>query len=942
MNITIVLTFSYIDLFYQNIPVLRNSSIFRKVLCLLFCFSSICIHAQKAGIKGTVTDTSAKNMLHYAIIALIDRTDSTLITSSRSSREGIFLMEKIKPGAYTVMITYPDMADFLVDVTLKDTGALDMGKVVMTSRFHLLQEVIVQSAKAIRMKGDTLEFRADSFPVAAGANVEELLRRLPGIEVGRDGKITAQGEKVAKILVDGDEFFSDDPTLATQYLQAKSVDKVQVFDKKSDQVVFSGIDDGIRNKTINIKLKENSKNGLFGKLSAGTDAKDFYNEEGMINIFRGKEKISLFGIGSNTGTTGLSYQDRSQYFGNDGGIEDESGRVIGIDNDDRYYGSGLPTSFNSGAQYANKWNQNKQNINFNYRLNQITTDGWQTSNTSQLLPDSSIRKSSSRSNSASYSMQHKAAGYYEMVLDSFSTVKFSVMGQLQNNNSAGDSYSESMDGFGKFLNKSTQLNQTKGDNSSFSSSVLWQRRLKKKGRNVSVTLSQNYNHTESTRQTEALSFYYNPFSGSSVTDSLNQQQRNINHTTSLAARITYTEPLAEHLFLSAEYSWRQTGRDKDRNVMREGAGGKYDIPVDSLSNNYTFNVITHTPGLTLQYSPKKFTLSAGGKLGYTTLEQVNRDLSTVSTRNYINLFPQARADFSFSQTKRFSINYNGRTSQPTIDQLQPLRENSNPLYVTIGNPDLQPSFSHSINVNYYMFSLTGSSNLNFGLNWSQTMNSILSSQTIDQFNKTTSKYINRNGLPAMGMNVNYSRRLTKTGAKTTFNLGITTSAYKNGYFRLLNNTELKTDQLSFNVGTNLSLYKPKVLALYIWSGFNYSENHSDNNNIGTNYNWGHNHNVTATIFLPWKMELASDANMNFQPANSSFATSRNIIKWNASLQKKFLKNGQAQAKLAVFDILNQNTGYYRSAGGGYFSESTNNYIPRYALLSFTWNFTRTL
>jgi hypothetical protein len=928
----------------QNLLLQKNYPGIVVAIMLLIVSTSSSLYGQKAGVKGTITDSTGKSFLNYAVIALINKKDSTLTTSSRSKAEGKFLLDKIVPGNYTVLVTYPDMADFLVDISLGDTGITDIGKIVMNSRYHLLQEVIVRSGKAIRMKGDTLEFKADSFYLPAGANVEELLRRLPGIEVGPDGKIKAQGKEVTSVLVDGDEFFNDDPTLVTQYLKSASVDKVQVYDSKSAQTQLTGIDDGVRNKTMNIKLKENSKNGMFGKASVGTDANGFYSHEGMLNVFRGKEKISVFGVTSNTGATGISFQDRSQYFGTSyDGIEDETGRLIGnsLDISDRYFGGGLPSSISGAAQYANKWNENKQGTNINYRFSQIQTQGWQTSNGTQVLPDNSIRQSSSRSSSASYTQQHKAGGYYDTRIDSFFTLKVFIDAQTQRSNSLSNSYSESKNGKGDFLNKSDQLNSSDGNRGVFNSSFQLQKRFRKIGRLASFTFIQNHNNAASTRLSETLSFYYTGSNTNPQGDSVNQMQFNKSLTNSIATRITYTEPLSEHFYLSTEYSWRQTGNNRDRNVFGRGMGGKYDTPVDSLSNHYTFNIQSHTPGMTLQYSSQKVTLTTGGRISYTELEQVNRDLNMSTRRSFINLFPQARMEYKISQQKRMSFSYNGRTDQPSIEQLQPLRDNSNPLFVNIGNPNLRPSFYNSASINFSSFKMTGRS-ISVNINWGQTFNSIISKQTVDQFNKSTSQYINRNGLPNFNIYFNYSRPISKPSEKGSGNISFNIGVNRNGYLRILNDNEIITRQNAVFIGTNLSYYKNKIFNVNYYANLSYSISEASIGNIGSNFMVSHNHNARATVYLPWKIELTSDVNMSFQPANGSFNNSRNIIKWNASVLKKLMKNSQAQIKLSVFDILNQNTGYNRSVSGNSFYESASNYIPRYGILSFIWNFTTTL
>lgn len=902
------------------------------------------LYAQKAGVKGVVLDSTGKGSLHYAVVALINKKDSILTTSSRSTGEGKFTIDKIKPGNYTVLVTYPEMADFLVDVSLGDTGVTDIGKVIMSSRYHLLQEVVVRSGKAIRMKGDTLEFKADSFYVREGANVEELLRRLPGIQIGPDGKIKAQGKEVTSVLVDGDEFFNDDPTLVTQYLKSSSVDKVQIYDSKSAQSQLTGIDDGVRNKTMNIKLKENSKNGMFGKAALGTNASGLYSHEGMLNVFRGKEKIAVFGLGSNTVTTGISYQDKSKFFTEiNAGIEDETGRLIGnmFDLPDFDYDGGLPSTIRSGGQYANKWKEGKITTNLNYRFNQTRTIGWQISNETQLLPDSSIRSSSSKSNSSSYQQQHSGGGYYEARIDSFSTIKVIVDAQKQNSISINNSYSDSRNDKGDFLNQSEQLNSTEGNKSGFNSTVQLQKRFRKMGRMASFTLIQNHNNVLSTRLAETLSFYYSGNNTNPPGDSLNQMQFNKNNVNSIAARITYTEPISKKIFLSTEYSWRLTSSDRDRDVLGKGVNGKYDTPVDSLSNHYRFNIHSHMPGMVLQFNENKIRFSTGGKINYTTLTQIDRDLKTTGTRSFINLFPQARVEYELSKQRRISFNYNGRTSQPSIEQLQPLLDNSNPLYVRIGNPDLRPSFSHGFNVTYSSFNFSGNS-ININVNWSQTLNSIISTERIDQFNKTTAQFINRNSFPSLGLFINMFRQLGKPTIKGNGTIGFNFNVHRSAYQRILNNNEIVTRQTNFSAGPHIGFYRNKVFNIDYSSHVSYSISNASIGNIGSNTLLSHNHNAHVVFFLPWKLEFSSDVDMYFQPSNSSFNTSRNIIKWNASMIKKFMKNDQAQLRLSVNDILNQNTGYDRGISGNSFYESASNFIPRYGILSFVWNFSTKL
>ncbi|MBC7887670.1 MAG: hypothetical protein H7Z13_07255, partial [Ferruginibacter sp.] len=328
----------------QPMHVLYRIAAYLLLFSVVF-FSNLSLFAQKNFIKAVVRDTAGKKNLHYSTASLIDLADSTLYLSVRTNELGAFEINKIPPGKYTLMVSYPRMADYLQQVIITDTTKTDLGKIDMVTMAVLLDEVVMRSGLPIRMRGDTLEYTADSFAVRPGANVEELLRRLPGIEVDREGKITAQGKDVKKILVDGDEFFSDDPGLVAKFLNADAIDKVQVFDKKSEATEFTGIDDGSRTKTINLKLKKNKKNGSFGKLAAGSDGKKYYNHEAMASVFSGAKKISVFGLSSKTGKEGLSYNELSKYVGQDYEmIEDGTGSFSSNNEyeNENYYGNGLP------------------------------------------------------------------------------------------------------------------------------------------------------------------------------------------------------------------------------------------------------------------------------------------------------------------------------------------------------------------------------------------------------------------------------------------------------------------------------------------------------------------------------------------------------------------------------------------------------------------------
>ncbi len=384
----------------------------RKIIFgLPIAVSSASAFSQTSSIKGAVIDSVDKKNLVFTTITLLRKSDSTLAKFTRADKDGKFLLSNLKSGNYILMNTHPYLGDYFDNISLKENEQLDLGNVYMTPKTKLLEEVLVKSGSPIRIKGDTTIYTADSFKVRPGANVEELLRRLPGISVDKSGQITAMGERVKKVLVDGEEFFGTDPGIATKSLRADAVQEVQVFDKKSDQAEFTGIDDGVKDKTINLKMKKLS--GYFGKVEAGGGLKDKYNNSVMLNAFRNKRKIAAYGIMSNTGQTNLDWRDAQNYGGsenvNSGITDDGGGMFISFGGDDGgYYGgsNGIPENINGGLHFSDKFNKGKNSFNSGYKFSKVDAPGITKTFSEIFLPDSSW---STRSTSDNFNSTTKHA-----------------------------------------------------------------------------------------------------------------------------------------------------------------------------------------------------------------------------------------------------------------------------------------------------------------------------------------------------------------------------------------------------------------------------------------------------------------------------------------------------------------------------------------------------
>lgn len=911
---------------------------------LVFIIFIIPAQAQKNSLKGTVLDTAENRKLHYSIVALINKADSALYVAIRTNTDGEFELTKIPAGKYTVMISYPKMADFLHDITVTDTSTIDLGKVFMITEAKLLEEVVVRAGVPIRMRGDTLEYTADSFALKPNSSVEELLKRLPGIQVERDGKIIAQGQEVKKVLVDGDEFFSDDPGLAMKYLQAGAVDKVQVFDQKSEQAQFTGIDDGTRNKTINLKLKKNKKNGYFGKLSAGADGKDYYQHEAMGALFSGTRKVSVFGTAAKTGRAGLSYSDMSKYVAQDYEvISDGTGGVAyytsnGDYESDSYYGNGLPAVLYGGAHFSDKWRGDKQKLFANYRIKEIKANGWSNSNGSNILPDGTGFFNKNDSRDESYSFTQRGSGSLSLALDSFSTLKIAANGSLGKNNNYSWSNSESKNEKGFSVNDNEQSNKNLSESRRFGSSITYQKKFRKEGRTFSLTFQQDYSNSHSDMYAFAATNYYDPASGTfKNADTLNQLQQTHNPFESYAARGVYTDRFTKEWGISLEYGWK-TARSANVFNTFNNQGGKYDVRVDSLSNDYDFTVNTHITGATISWSKKKINITAGSKVYLTGLEQENNDIKSATKRNFVNIAPQVNMTLRIIRNGSISLNYSGQTVQPSVDQLQPLRRTSNRLYVQEGNPDLDPSFRHQGSLYFNKFNALKGSYMYVNLSYNYTDNAITSERSTDAQNRNVSRYINLDGLAGISAytGINWQYKKLNLRPSVSANIG------KSGGNIIQNGVKIKNENVYSSARISLAHDWENVMTTSYTGSANYNVGWSDAPNNRTNRNFSHTHSLTNNFFLPFKMELNSDCNFQFQPKNNAFNKSINIIQWNAFLQKKFLKNDEAIIKFSVNDILNQNTGYSRNVSGNNVYESNRLVLKRYWLLTLTWNFTKSI
>jgi hypothetical protein len=922
------------------------SRLYITLMLLLFLMRSA---AQTCYIKGSVKDTLVGMPLYRSSITLIRTSDSVIQAYTRTLPDGSFALTAPTGGKYMLQITFPGFADY-VDVITANRSLIDLGALPMVSKEHLLNEfVLTQQISAIKIKGDTTEYMADSFKVKDNATVEDLLKRLPGIQVDKNGQITAQGETVQKILVDGEEFFSDDPKVVTQGLQANAVEKVQVFDKKSDQAEFTGIDDGQKTKTINLKLKDDKKKGYFGKIDGGEGTGNYYQDQAMINAFKAKRQISAFAIASNTDKVGLGWADKDKFSSGNGVTEitDDGGIMTTWNNNDQdfggwdgsYSGEGVPRTFTGGIHYADKWNEDMDHVTGNYRYAFQNVDITGDNTVQYILNGDSSNVSRQQRMQYSKGDRHAIDAMYEWKTDSNTTVKLTANAGIKNTQTSSEYNTTSLLYLGDAQDSlyTNNRNITSNTNADFiNADLLLRHKFAKKGRTLSLDVKENYKDSKSNGQLSSVTNYIVP-ALDTLNSNINQRKANATHTLAFSAKATYIEPLSKITFLELDYGVTVNNSTSSNYSYDASAGGGYNTLDTAYSSNYKYNILSNLAGVSLRFVHKKINFSFGSDVSdahYVQTDLLHAD-SASRQYDYINLFPKANFKYTISNQSSFTLSYNGKSQAPTINEIQPLKQNTDPTNIFIGNTALQQQFINTINAHYNDYRVLTSRYLWVSTGMSFINNDITTSQyTIDGIN--TTKYVNTDGNYNGWGYLGYGYKITKLD----LNAGIRMNYNINHVVNYINGEENTSNNNSYTFGLDFNYYKQDKYSFNFTPGVSYNENTATINTFNTNY-WSSDNNLSGSFQLPKNFEVGSNVDFLFRQKTVVFNTNNNVIKWNAYAGKKFLKKKQLELRASVFDILNQNIGYSRTANAGIITQNDYNTVKRYGMVNLIWNFTHT-
>ncbi|RYY41012.1 MAG: hypothetical protein EOO08_03565 [Chitinophagaceae bacterium] len=937
----------------------------KKLTLFLLLLISIGAAAQRTGtVKGFLLDGSdtARRALDEATVSIMQSSDSTLVSFNLTSASGYFEIKNLTYGHYYLMVSYQGFSTLKRSFSVSAEQPLaDLGDLRMSTQYRTLDEVVVKDVAPIKIKGDTVEYNAGSFKTKPNANVEDLLKKLPGVQVDKDGTVKAQGEQVQKVYVDGKEFFGSDPKLATKNLAADMVESVQVYDDMSDQAKFNKIDDGSRAKAINIKLKKDKKNGTFGKASAGYGTSDRYDASFNLNRFRGDRQISVIGAANNVNKQGFSFNDIISVMGGMGGMMRAGGEGGG--GNMTFSGRGLPgmgsgnsatgisRALSGGLNYRDSWSP-RIDVNgslfwSNTRNNAYTL----THREDKPFPGiDSVNFTNTRSQAMRQNDNLRFNFRVEWRLDSMNSLLYTPAVTLQH--SATDAYDTSMQqavvngGPEKTTLSAQNSNSSLRDGHSINQSLLWRHRTRRAGRTITVGLTSAINNSDGSSSIYSPTTYYR---GGSTPFAIVQDQETDQKTRSFNNTLSgsYTEPIGRNKVLELNYAYTRNYSESDRQTrLFNPTSGKHDIISAPQTNSFSNTYVANRVGANFRMQQRKYNFQVGVGVQFGTLSthsfkaMGNKD--TTYRQSYTNLFPTANFQYNFTRNKNLRFNYRGRTNQPGISQLQDAPDYSNPLQVTTGNPRLGQEFVNNINVNYNMFQFTTFKYYSINFSFSQTANKIVNG--IDSLKLNPADLVPRQLIRPENLNGAYNAMLFFVyGAPVRkikgLNLNFNTMGLYNRDVSLLykvrnfNHTLMANQSLGFNYN-----YKDKLdfglTAALAYNKIKYESNESLNNDYFTQtYSFDFSYTFRKDFIIATDFDY-------YVNSGRAAGFNQNIPMWNASIAKQFLKGKQAELKLSVNDILNQNQSITRNTGTNYVEDVQTNVLQRYFMLTFTYNLNR--
>ncbi|MDR1199780.1 MAG: outer membrane beta-barrel protein [Prevotellaceae bacterium] len=882
-------------------------------LALLTC--GIYVSAQTS-ITGVLTD--GDEPLSMADVMLHKMPDTAYIKGVSTDDNGNFTIKDVAKGTYMIKVSYIGYEDFSKKVYIDGVAKeFKMGNIALKAGIMLKGASVVGKATAVTIKGDTVEYNPNAYKLQDNAVVEDLLKKLPGVQVDKDGSITAGGKEVSKVLLGGKEFFANDPTLATKNVPVKIVEKVQVLDRKSEQERLTGISDGQEETVINLEIKKGQQQGWMGNIGSGL-GRDIKNEAGnkvrfdenaFVNRLTSNSRFTLISNFSNTNT------GRGGRFTFGGTSGNTTAGMGGIDI----------------ATFATDKLTVEGNGYFTYRNTNTESSSYRET----FLQDSSFYNNS-ESTSDSYNRNYNANIRLTYKPDEYNTIIFRPQGSYSHSDSYSENYSETLDGNKGIVNTSNRKNITENKTKSYGAELNYSHKFGNSGRNLSFELQYSGNDTDGFRKSESETTIK-----SNLTE-LDQLSNSKNKSITYRFQASYVEPLSKNNFLQFRYSYQANNRDQETNTYnRDTVTGIYADTLDSqYSNSYENKYVNQQIHFSFKRTTDKYNLQVGINVNPQSSHSTGTryDDATLSLqpfelpkRNVTNFGPMAQFQYNFTKSHNLRIDYNTRTVQPTLSQLDPWRDITNPLIVSFGNADLKPSFTHSLNVRYNLNNRSTMRTLMINLRGSTTQNSIISKSTFNEDGIQELSYDNVNG-GVWNLNGNVTVNFP---INATFQLNSSSRISMNRNVSLNNGNKNTTQSNRYmpNLGVQFS-----TLFMDLGAGGTITFTNTKNSLASQNDRNIRDYDVNAwtTVYLPLNFTFTSDIAYKTGSGYAANYDASQIV-WNAGIEKSIMNN-KGTIKFSMNDILRDKKNITYSATDNYIQQSLTNTLNCYFTFSFTYRF----
>lgn len=895
---------------------------------LLFTFFSLAAYAQTAGsVRGKLVDSLSKQTLKDATVTVIDAKDSTLEIFGLAKTDGFFELKNLSFKPLILQISFQSYEPFSKAIfPTKSNPDINVGTIFLIAKSHDLGNVTVTQSPII-IKKDTIEFNASSFKTKPNAVAEDLLKKLPGLEVDKDGGIKAQGETVQRVLVDGKRFFGDDPKLATKNLPPDVIDKIQVYDALSDQSTFTGFDDGNRVKTINITTRKDKRKGYFGKISVGggsTGDEGVYDNNLSLSKYDGDRQITLIGQGNNVNKQNFTGQNLFGGGGNRGGGSTNIGTTAGS--------SGIINTWAAGLNYRDNWGKKTQ-VSGSYFFNDQHTYTNQKSFTETLVsgnPDSS-NLSNNIVSGIKHNQNNRVNFNIETQFDSSNSMILRPNISFQHTDNDNNTQSASTKGKVN-LNNSVAHSTTTNDGYNGSLDATYRHRFAKKGRTYSIGVVFGGSTNEGKGTNNSINQYYTQ----NRVDTINQINNSNADGKNMNTTLSYTEPVGKGQLIELNYTYSYSDNTNGKSTYGfNKLTNQYDLVVPNLSNTFE-NIYSSNRGtLSYRIQNKMMNLSIGSGIQVGDLSSNNLTKDSAIKQHYVNFYPTATFRYDFTKTKNLRINYSGRTSQPSATQLQPIADNTNPLNIVLGNPNLKQQFTQNMRMMFSSFDVFTQRVFFATINASATQNDIQNSVIIQPNGAQVTQPVNLDGTFSASGYFNYGFPIKKPKSNMSFtgNLSYNQSQnlinLKSNYTKntIAGGTVKWTTNLKDNFDMNFSSNSSFTFARYTLQSAQNADYFTQT------------FTTEATYYTKSGWVVASDFDYIINTGQSA-GYNTNIPLWNASLSKQLFKKKEGEIKFYMFDLLNQNVSIRRTVSGNSIQDIQTQVLKRYFMVSFTYNLRR--